>query len=91
MNLWLVASKADPCLFIKKANGDEPLSYVIFYVDDGGIIGTPETIKEVIEVLIKSFKVKTMGKMSKFVGFHIIDNTNKDGIWIHQPKPLKNL
>jgi hypothetical protein len=43
------ASKADPCLFIKKANGDKPLSFVIIYVDDGSIIGTPEAIKEVIE------------------------------------------
>jgi hypothetical protein len=30
-------SKADHCIFIKKANGDEPLSFVIIYVDDGGI------------------------------------------------------
>jgi Reverse transcriptase (RNA-dependent DNA polymerase) len=41
--------KANPCLFIKKAHGDDPLSFVIIYVDDGGIIGTPEAIKEVIE------------------------------------------
>jgi hypothetical protein len=44
-------STADPCLFIMKANGDEPLSFVIFYFDDGGIIGTPEAIKESIEAL----------------------------------------
>jgi Reverse transcriptase (RNA-dependent DNA polymerase) len=64
-------SKADPCLFIKKANGDKPLSFVIIYVDDGGIIGTPEEVKEVIEAFSKSFKVKTMGEMSKFVGCQI--------------------
>jgi heptaprenylglyceryl phosphate synthase len=57
-----VPSKADPCLFNKKAKGDKPLSFVIIYVDYGGIIGTPEAIKEVIEVLSKSFKVKTMGE-----------------------------
>jgi Reverse transcriptase (RNA-dependent DNA polymerase) len=38
-------SKVDPWLFIKKANCDEPLSFVIIYVDDGGMIGTPEAIK----------------------------------------------
>jgi hypothetical protein len=27
-------SKADPCLFIKKANCDDPPSFVIVYVDD---------------------------------------------------------
>jgi Reverse transcriptase (RNA-dependent DNA polymerase) len=84
-------SIADPCLFIKKANGDEPLSFVIIFVDDGGIIETPETIKEGIEALSKSFKVNTMGEMSKFVGCHIMDTTDKEGVWIHQPKQLKNL
>jgi Reverse transcriptase (RNA-dependent DNA polymerase) len=72
-------SKADPCLFIKKASGGEPMSFVIIYVDEGGIFGTPEAFKEVIEALCKSFKVKTMGEMRKFVGCHIIDTPDKDG------------
>jgi hypothetical protein len=67
------------------------LSFVIIYVDDGGIIVTLEAIKEVIEALSKSFKVKTMGELSKFVGCHIMDTTAKEGVWIHQPKLLKNL
>jgi hypothetical protein len=46
-------SKAHPCLVTKKANGDEPLSFVIIYGDNGGIIGTHEAIKEVIEALSK--------------------------------------
>jgi hypothetical protein len=32
-----------------------------------------------------------MGEMIKFVGGHIIDTTEKEGFWIHQQKPLKNL
>jgi hypothetical protein len=32
-----------------------------------------------------------MGQMSNFVGWHIIDTTDKDGVWIHQSKLLKNL
>jgi Reverse transcriptase (RNA-dependent DNA polymerase) len=70
-------SKADPCLFITIANGAEQLSFFLTYVDDGGIIGPPEAIKAVIEALSKSFKVKTMGEMSKFVGGHIMDTTDK--------------
>jgi hypothetical protein len=77
-------SKADPCLFIKKASGDEPLSFVIIFFDDGGNIGTPEANKEGAEALSKSFKVNTMGEMSKFVGCHIIDTTDKEGVWILQ-------
>jgi Reverse transcriptase (RNA-dependent DNA polymerase) len=46
-------SMADPCLFTKKAKGDKPLSFVILYVNDGGIIGTPEAIKGVNEALSK--------------------------------------
>jgi Reverse transcriptase (RNA-dependent DNA polymerase) len=72
-------SKSDPCLFIKKANGDKPLSFVIIYVDDGGITRTPETIKEVFEALSKSFKAKTMGEVSKFVGCHIMNTIDKEG------------
>jgi hypothetical protein len=84
-------SKSDPCLFLKKANGDEPLSYVLIYVDEGGILGTPEAINEVIKALGIPFKVKTMGDMSKFVACHIIDTTDNEGDWFHQPKLLKNL
>jgi len=84
-------SKADPCLFMKKVKDDEPMSFVIIYVDDGGIIGTPEAIKEVIEALGNTFKVKSMGEMDKFVGCQFIDTPDKDGVWIHKPKLLKNL
>jgi hypothetical protein len=63
----------------------------LVYVDDGGIIGTPDAIKEVISALDKLLKVKTIGKMEKFDGCHIIDTVAKDGVWIHQPDLLKNL
>jgi hypothetical protein len=54
-------SKSDPCLFIKKAADGEHISFFIIYVDDGGTIGTPDAIKEVISALGKVFKVNTMG------------------------------
>jgi Reverse transcriptase (RNA-dependent DNA polymerase) len=84
-------SKADPCLFMKKVKDDKPMSFVIIYVDDGGTIGTPEAITEVIKALGNTFKVKSMSEMDKFVGCQIIDTPDKDGVWIHQPKLLKNL
>jgi hypothetical protein len=71
-----------------KVKDDEPISFVIKYVDDGVIIGTPEAIKEVIEALGTTFKVKSMGEMDKFIGCHIIDTPDKDGDWIHQTKLL---
>jgi Reverse transcriptase (RNA-dependent DNA polymerase) len=84
-------SKAYPCLFMKKVKDDEHMSFVIIYVDDEGIISTPEAIKEVIEALGNTYKVKSMGEMDKFVGCQIIDTPDKDGVWIHQLKLLKNL
>jgi hypothetical protein len=45
----------------------------------------------VISALGKVFKIKTMGKMEKFVGCHFFDTIDKYGVWIHQPKLLKNL
>jgi hypothetical protein len=45
-----IPSRADPCLFIKKEN--EERSYLIIYVDDGGIFCETRTeIKELIDKL----------------------------------------
>jgi hypothetical protein len=82
------ASLADPCLFVKD---DPKKSFIIIYVDDGGIFGTKENIKEVLTELGKTFKVKDLGKLENFIGCKIIENTQKDTIWIHQPKLIKHL
>jgi Reverse transcriptase (RNA-dependent DNA polymerase) len=66
-------SKSDPCHFIKKTADGEPIFFVCIYVDEGRITETQDAIKEVISALCKVFKVKTMAKMEKFVGCHIID------------------
>jgi hypothetical protein len=55
------------------------------------INGNSAANREFIEALSKSFKVKTLGGMDKFAGCHIIDTTDKNGVWIHQTKLLKNL
>jgi Reverse transcriptase (RNA-dependent DNA polymerase) len=73
-------SKANPCLFIKKVKDDEPMSFVIIYVDDGEIIGTPKAIKYVTESLGNTFKVMSMSEMDKFVVCQIIDTPDNDGV-----------
>jgi hypothetical protein len=82
-------SAADPCLFIKHIKND--IAFAILYVDDGGIIGTQETIQALMKELSTVFHVKGMGPLKNFVGCHIIENDSKDTIWIHQPKLLKDL
>jgi Reverse transcriptase (RNA-dependent DNA polymerase) len=82
-------SQADPCLFFK--NNGKSISFILIYVDDGGIFGKEEEIKYVLTELAKTFKVKDLGKLENFIGCRLIDNQSKDTIWIHQPKLLKHL
>jgi hypothetical protein len=84
-------SPADPCLFVKKMEKGEKPAFIILYVDDGGIIGTPEIINKVLKALSEVFKVKDLGVMKHFVGCHILESKAGDTIWIHQPKLIKNL
>ena len=91
LSLNFQPSEADPCLFIKKNPKNEIISFVILYVDDGGIIGTQETIDELISGLSEDFKVKYLGPMEYFVGCRLVENQEKDTLWIHQPKLIKNL
>ena len=90
LSLGYKACEADPCLFIKD-NKNETKSFIAIYVDDGGIFSTEENIKEVLTELSKTFMVKDLGKMETFLGCKIIENEEKDTIYIHQPKLIKNL
>jgi Reverse transcriptase (RNA-dependent DNA polymerase) len=89
--LDFISSSSDPCLFVKKKKENEVPAFIILYVDDGAIIGTDEVINEVMTALGKAFQVKDLGTMKHFVGCHIIDNKEKDNIYIHQPKLIKHL
>jgi hypothetical protein len=42
-------SPADPYLYIKKAKDNDPPAYIILYVDDGVIFGTPKIIEQVMK------------------------------------------
>jgi hypothetical protein len=50
-------SPADPCLFVKPAKHNQPPAFIILYVDDGGVIGKPEVIRNVLDALAKEFKI----------------------------------
>jgi hypothetical protein len=90
-NIGYEPSEIDPCLFIKD-KGNNKKAFVIIYVDDGGIFGTEEDIKETIEALRTTFMVKDLGKLEHFVGCRLIQDMNdKNKILIHQPKLLKHL
>jgi hypothetical protein len=83
-------SRADPYLFVKNQDGCKKKCLII-YVDNGGIFTDEEEIKLIITALSKVFVVKDLGPINKFVGCKIIENKEKDTIWICQPKLIKNL
>ena len=60
-------SKSDPCLFIREEAEGTPLSFVIIYVDDGGIIGTPQASEEVIQSL-SHLRLKLWGRWNTLYG-----------------------
>jgi hypothetical protein len=84
-------SPADPCLFVKPAKQNQPLAFIILYVDDGGVIGTPDFIRTVMNALAKDFKIKELRPIKNFVCCQIHINKTRDTIWINQPKLIQNL
>jgi hypothetical protein len=84
-------SPADPCMFVKPALHNQPPAFIILNVDDGGVIGTPEVIRNVLDALAKEFKIKELGPMKHFVGCRLHINRSRDTIWINQPKLIQNL
>jgi hypothetical protein len=90
-DLNYIPSQIDPCLFIKDKPNNKK-AFVIIYVDDGGIFGTDDDIKNTISALSETFKVKDLGPLKHFVGCHIIQPPNEQNkIYIHQPKLIKHL
>jgi hypothetical protein len=89
LTLGYSVSRADHWIFIWKENNK--YSYLIVYVDDGGIFGSKQDIKMVIEALSKHFVVKDLGEMKTFIGYEILTNRAKDTMYIHQPKLIQHL
>jgi hypothetical protein len=75
-------TKSDSCLFIKSAEGGEPISFVIMYVDDGGIIGNPDAMKELIEDKEKIIKPWVKWENLLVVTSLIQSKTTESGIII---------
>jgi hypothetical protein len=83
-------SPAAPCLYIKKTKGNEPSAYIILYVDDGVIVGTPKIIEQVMKSISSVLKVKNLDDVKNFVGCRLVHSTDGKTIHIFQPKLIKN-
>jgi Reverse transcriptase (RNA-dependent DNA polymerase) len=58
--LGFFPSPADPCLFVKPGTKDQSPAFIIVYVDDGLVIGTPDLTRTVLNALAKEFKIKEL-------------------------------
>jgi hypothetical protein len=62
------------------------------YVDYGGIFRKEKAeIKKVMASLASYIVVKDLGEMEAFVGCKILNNKEKDTVYIHQPNLVTHL
>ena len=62
-------SQSLPCIFtLRESSG---FAIVAIYVDDINLVGTPATCKKVVNLLIKRFKMKLLGRTSFFLGLQV--------------------
>jgi Reverse transcriptase (RNA-dependent DNA polymerase) len=78
--LHFFPSPADPCLFVKNGTSFDPPDFIIIYVDDGLIIGTPNLIKTFFKALAIEFQIKDLGPIKHFVACQILINRKRDTI-----------
>jgi hypothetical protein len=73
LELGFKPSRADPCIIIRNQDGHKK-TYLIIYVDNGGIFTDEEEIKPIITALTKVLVAKNLGLIDTFVGCKIIEN-----------------
>jgi len=85
-----VKSSKDGCLYTK--SNDSVKMFLLLYVDDILLFRNCNTeIRRLKEVLSKSFKMKDMGKISKYLGMNIEQDLKKGITKISQTEYLKNI
>lgn len=82
-------SKADPCLYSKKENGE--WVFVLIYVDDIAIVAkTTHTIKMVKTMLASKFDVQDLGEIKQYLGIEV--TRDKNGIFhLNQTQYIKKI
>ena len=88
-NRGLIASEADPALFISEKDGRR--TYVLVYVDDILVAGTLENIKFVKSVLQEKFDVKDMGEAAFYLGMEITRDRPNKTLFLTQRRYIRDL
>ena len=86
--IGFIQSKADPCLYIGKIDGE--LIFLAVYVDDIILASKkPEVIQKTKKLFASKFEVKDMGRLHYFLGVRIVQN--EGNVWIGQDRYLEEV
>ena len=86
--IGFVQSKADPCLYIGKLDGE--LIFLAVYVDDIILASKkPEVTQKTKKLFASNFDVKDMGRLHYFLGVRIVQN--EGNVWIGQDRYLEEV
>ena len=86
--IGFIQSKADPCLYIGKIDGE--LICLAVYVDDIILASKkPEVIQKTKKLFASKFEVKDMGRLHYFLGVRIVQN--EGNVWIGQDRYLEEV
>ena len=88
--LGFIQTVSDPCIYFKTS--DEDTLYLGVYVDDIVIAGKgEEQIQQLKDNLAKKFNIKDLGQLKYFLGINVVQNQEKQCVWIGQPTYTENL
>jgi transposase InsO family protein len=68
LEIGLVRSKTDPCLFILPGDNKSVKGIIIIYVDDCAASGTPEVVDFIKTEIAKYFGITDLGPLTKHLG-----------------------
>ena len=84
LSLGLQQSATDQSLFVRRDKGS--CTYVLTYVDDMLIAGSPEAVKGIKKALCAKFKCHDIGSAEFFLGMSIQRDRVSRTLWLGQPK-----
>ena len=88
-SMGFAQTKSDPCIYVSTIG--EPFIIAI-YVDDIVLVSkTDQRLTEVKREIESKFKVKDLGELHYFLGVKVVQNTEKQSIWLGQPSYIKQL
>jgi hypothetical protein len=87
-----VRSDMDPCLYIKRGEGNT-VTYLLLYVDDGVIASNDDNeVNRLMDILKSSFQVKEMDRLTYLLGLQVdFDVNSRNILRLHQESYIQEI